>query len=165
MAKLIFGCGYLGLQVAQLWRAAGHTVFAVTRSTSRATELAAARIEPLVGDLIDESQIPVPQGVETVLFAVGYDRLTDRSIRDVYVGGIAHAIRSSPDSVDRFIYISSTGVYGHAAGDEVDELSPCEPTREGGKASLAAEQLLQASRFASKAIILRLAGLYGPGRI
>src|SRR5439155_2367302 len=38
-------------------------------------------------------------------------------------------------------------------------------TREGEKASLAAEQLLHNSPFAPKAIVLRLAGLYGPGRI
>jgi len=44
MAKLIFGCGYLGLRVAQLWRAVGHAVFAVTRSNERAAKLAAAGV-------------------------------------------------------------------------------------------------------------------------
>jgi nucleoside-diphosphate-sugar epimerase len=165
MAKLIFGCGYLGRRVAEQWRAAGDTVFAVSRSESRAAGLAAAGIVPIVGNLLGEAQIPVPQGVRTVLFALGYDRTSMSSIHDVYVRGLAQAIRSLPESVDRFIYISSTGVYGHVGGDEVDEHSPCNPTREGGKACLAAEQLLQGSRFASSAIILRLAGLYGPGRI
>ena len=70
-----------------------------------------------------------------------------------------------PNSVNRFLYISSTGVYGKVIGSEVDEHSACEPSREGGKACLASEHLLQDSRFASQAVILRLAGLYGPGRI
>jgi nucleoside-diphosphate-sugar epimerase len=68
-------------------------------------------------------------------------------------------------SVERFIYVSSTGVYGKVTGAEVDETSPCQPTREGGRACLAAEELLWASPFAERTIILRLAGLYGPERI
>ena len=74
MAKLIFGCGYLGMRVAHLWREAGETVFAVTRSTERATELQAAGITPLVGDLLSDAELPLPQHVGTVLFAVGFDR-------------------------------------------------------------------------------------------
>src|SRR5262249_47934069 len=59
----------------------------------------------------------------------------------------------------------STGVYGKVTGREVDEDSPCQPTREGGKACQEAENVLQHSSLADRAIILRLAGLYGPGRI
>jgi len=165
MAKLIFGCGYLGLRVARLWAAEGQVVFAVTRSQGHAAELMAAGVEPIVGNLLADAQIAVPQGVQTVLFAVGYDRSGGDSIEDVYVGGLSRAIRSLPNSIERFIYISSTGVYGEVGGNEVDEQSPYEPTRAGGKACLAAEKLLQGSRLASKAIILRMAGIYGPGRI
>lgn len=165
MAKLIFGCGYVGLRVAQQWRAAGHRVFAVTRSTDRVAELLASGIEPMVGNLLEAPQITVPQEVRTVLFAVGYDRSTQASIRDVYAIAMTRAIDLLPESIERLIYISSTGVYGNVAGDEVDEQSPCMPTRDGGKASLAAEHVLQSGRFAARSIILRLAGIYGPGRI
>src|SRR5205823_633217 len=132
MAKLIFGCGYLGQRVAQLWQATGEEVFAVTRSQTRAAELAAAGIRPLLSNLLSESKVSLPQHVLTVLFSIGYDRPIDHSIHDVYVGGMAKAVDSLPDSVERFIYISSTGVYGDFAGDEVDESSPCKPTRQGG---------------------------------
>jgi nucleoside-diphosphate-sugar epimerase len=173
MAKLIVGCGYLGMRVAALWRAAGSEVYAVTRSSERAATFAASGLTPIVGDLTgsaarrqsDSAELPVPQGVRTVLFAVGYDRAGGQSIHDVYVGGLGRVLRSLPDSVQKVIYISSTGVYGQVTGSEVDEDSPCQPTREGGRASLAAENLLRASEFAGKAIILRLAGIYGPGRI
>jgi len=165
MAKLIFGCGYLGQRVARLWRAAGEVVYATTRTTERARELAAAGIEPIVCNLGDESQPSLPQGVRTALFAVGFDRRTGQSIYDVYVGGLTRALAWTPEGVERFLYISSTGVYGQVAGDEVDELSPCQPQREGGKACLAAERLLAGSRLASRSIVLRLAGIYGPGRI
>jgi len=165
MAKLIFGCGYLGCRVAQLWQAEGETVYAVTRSKERANQLAAEGIRSIVGDITAGHLPALPDDITAVLFAVGHDRQSAGSIHDVFVGGLRMAIESLPQSVERFLYISSTGVYGQASGEEVDENSPCEPTREGGKASLAAEKLLESSQLASKAIVLRMAGLYGPGRI
>ena len=165
MAKLIFGCGYLGGRVARLWREAGETVYAVTRSPARAESLSAAGLLPIVADITVATELKLPQQVRTVLFAVGYDRPSGQSIQEVYAGGLARALAALPPSVERFLYISSTGVYGHVTGTEVDELSACEPTRDGGKACLAAERLLMASSFAEKAIILRLAGIYGPDRI
>jgi nucleoside-diphosphate-sugar epimerase len=65
----------------------------------------------------------------------------------------------------RVIYISSTGVYGNASGNWIDENTPTDPQREGGQASLAAEQTLSAHPLGKNSVILRLAGLYGPGRI
>lgn len=165
MAKLIFGCGYLGQRVARLWLQAGAPVFAVTRSSERAEELAAQGVQPILGDVCGEAQLLLPQEVRTILFAVGFDGKAGRSIHEVYVGGLARALADVPDSIERLIYVSSTGVYGNVSGAVVDERSACEPTREGGKACLAAEKLLQSSRFSDRAIVLRLAGLYGPGRI
>lgn len=165
MAKLIFGCGYLGLRVARLWKTAGHDVFAVTRSPARAVELSGDGLGAIVGDVAADAQVTLPSEVTTALFAVGYDRSSGQSIGDVYAGGLSRALSWLPDSIERVIYISSTGVYGQVTGDLVDESSPCTPIREGGKASLAAEQVLQRSRFADRSIILRLAGIYGPGRI
>jgi nucleoside-diphosphate-sugar epimerase len=165
MAKLVLGCGYLGLRVARLWLDAGEKVFAVTRHPNRATELAASGIDPIVGDLLGDSQIPLPQGVRTVLFAVGFDRQRGGPISTAHTRALTNAIRWMPFSLDRFLFISSTGVYGQTSADLVDEDSSCDPSRESGKASLAAEQVLQSSRFAQQATVLRLAGLYGPGRI
>ena len=65
----------------------------------------------------------------------------------------------------RVIYISSTGVYGQTDGTWVDESTECRPTRAGGQACLAAEQLLLQSAWAARTLILRLAGIYGPQRL
>ncbi len=70
-----------------------------------------------------------------------------------------------PSNVGRFIYISTTGVYGPASGEWVDETTPPDPRREGGRASLVAEQALAAHPMGARSIILRLAGIYGPGRV
>src|SRR5688572_31019195 len=120
MAKLLFGCGYLGKPVARLWRAAGETVYVVTRTPQRAAELAAEGLRPIVADVAGSGHFELPADVQTVLFAVGYDRAGGRPIHEVYAGGLARAIERLPASLERFLYISSTGVYGHFAGDEVD---------------------------------------------
>jgi nucleoside-diphosphate-sugar epimerase len=63
----------------------------------------------------------------------------------------------------RFVYVSSTGVYGQSDGSVVDENSETIPADEAGQVVLEAEQLLRARR--PDAIVLRFAGIYGPGRL
>jgi nucleoside-diphosphate-sugar epimerase len=99
------------------------------------------------------------------LFAVGYDRGSSFSIGEVYVQGLRNTLMALPLTGVRFIYISSTGVYGQSHGDWVDETSDCHPAREGGRACLQAEQLLQQHPLGAASVILRMAGIYGPGRI
>jgi nucleoside-diphosphate-sugar epimerase len=165
MAKLIFGCGYLGERVAKLWSDGGGDVLAVTRTVERGRELAQGYALPIIGDVVARMQLPLPQGIRTVLFAIGNDGNRGRSVHEVFVGGLSHALASLSPNVERFIFISSTGVYGQVDGETVDEDSPCHPLRESGRACLAAEEALRRSSFAKKAIILRMAGIYGPGRI
>jgi nucleoside-diphosphate-sugar epimerase len=168
MAKLIIGCGYLGRRVANRWLRAGHEVRVVTRSESKAAEFREAGYVPIVADITQPAalqRLPDEANLETVLFAVGWDRHAGQTIEQVYAEGLANVLAVLPREVGKFIYISSTGVYGQVAGDWVDETTPCLPLREGGRACLAAERLLQASPFADRAIILRLAGIYGPNRI
>src|SRR5207247_1991336 len=63
----------------------------------------------------------------------------------------------------RFIYVSSSSVYGQTNGGWVDETSPTEPNEESGRIVLEAENLLRAKL--PNAIFLRFAGIYGPGRL
>ena len=154
---LILGCGYLGRVVARRWLAAGHTVAALTRS--RADELRSLGVEPVVGDVTDPGlRLPA---ADTVLYAVGLDRSAGKSMREVYVDGLANALNALPP-VRRIVYVSSTSVYGQTDGGWVDEAAPTEPAEESGRIVLEAEQLLRKRR--PDAIVLRFAGIYGPGR-
>lgn len=165
MAKLVFGCGYLGLRVARLWCAAGYDTFAVTRSLTRAQELEAEGIRPLVFDITNS--VPLPEGLpfETVLFAVGFDRSPEKTMHDVFVGALRRVLDNLGSDTGRLIHISSTGVYGQRHDEWVDEDSPCNPRRKGGAVCLEAERTLLAHPLSQRSIILRLAGIYGPGRI
>jgi nucleoside-diphosphate-sugar epimerase len=148
-------------------------VLTVTRQPERARQLAAESLQPIVVDITSNpaalakflGAVGGLSEVDTVLFAVGYDRHSGQSIQEVYVDGLRNVLAALPASVERFLYISSTGVYGNVAGDWVDEATPCQPTRAGGKACLAAEDLLREHPLGRRSVILRLAGIYGPGRI
>lgn len=150
--------------MADRWLAAGDEVWAVTRSAERAESLRHVGMRPVVWDVTDDSPEALPQA-DTVLFAVGFDRSANHSIHDVYVDGLARTLDRLPADTGRFIYISSTGVYSQNDGQWVDEDSPTEPNRDGGRACLAAEQLLAGHPLGQRAIVLRLAGIYGPDRI
>ncbi|MBX3412167.1 MAG: SDR family oxidoreductase [Pirellulales bacterium] len=163
--KLIFGCGYLGLRVARRWREAGHEVYAVTRSMARAERLREKGIRPFVADVTQPGSLDGLPVADTILYAIGFDRSSGRTMHEVYVGGLRAALDAIPDASGRLIYISSTSVYAQRDGEWVDESSPTEPTRQNGIDCLAAEQTLMKHRSGARAVILRLAGLYGPGRI
>jgi len=165
MTKLIFGCGYLGERVARRWRDAGQEVVVVTRSRERAKAYQQSGYGAIVADVTQPATLARLPAADTVLFAVGFDRSAGGSIEEVYAGGVRNVLAALPSSVGRFIYISTTGVYGDAGGGWVDEMTPSDPQREGAKASLAAEHALRESPFAARGIVLRLAGIYGPGRI
>lgn len=162
---LIAGCGYLGTRVAAQWQQAGHRVTAVTRSTARAREFAERGWEPLLGDVTQPEHLPQLPPADVLLWAVGYDRARYSDIRAVYLTGLQDFLERLPVMPAKLIYISSTGVYGQDGGEWVDEESPTEPTREGGRVCLAAEDWLRASRWGPATLILRMAGIYGPGRL
>ena len=176
MRRLVIGCGYLGLRAARVWRARGDRVTALTRSAERAGQLRAEGIEPVVGDvLVPESLAKLPEA-ETVLYAVGLDRNSGASRREVYVTGLANVLSQMAGRAQRVISISSTSVYGQDAGEWVDETSLCEPDFENGRICLEAEQTARrhsavfsgASAGAPSSMslnILRLAGIYGPHRL
>jgi len=160
MSKLIFGCGYLGKRVARRWRDAGKKVCVVTRFDDRAARLQSEGYETVVADVTNANTLTDLPSAETVLFAVGFDPRVGNTIAEVYAGGVRNVRAALPSSVECFLYISTTGVYGSADGGWVDEQTPPNPQRDGGKASLAAEQLL-----GENSVILRLGGIYGPNRV
>jgi nucleoside-diphosphate-sugar epimerase len=167
MTNLIFGCGYVGTRVADRWLQESKEVRVLTRSAVRANEFSARGIQPAVGELLQPDSWPSDlfQDVDTILFSVGFDHSRSDTIEQVYVAGLRNVLSRCPNSVQRVIYISSTGVYGPCSGEIVDEETPCRPQRPGGKASLAAEVLLRLSPFSERSVVLRLAGIYGPDRV
>ncbi len=169
MTTLIIGCGYLGERLGTLLRFAGQHVFGTVRSKARAAQIAAHGIEPVVADVLEPSSLRDLPAADRVFYSVGFDRSAGASMRTVFVDGLSNVLEHLPDEVVRIVYASSTGVYGQTAGEWVDEETPPFPRTESGKICLEAEERLsdwiQNRRGAADSIILRFAGLYGPGRV
>jgi nucleoside-diphosphate-sugar epimerase len=171
--RILIGCGYLGSRVLQRWRGAGEYTAVTTRQDNPTSAMVGPRTWTGQADVTKPETLywlahtPSLGGTppESLLYAVGYDRSGGADIHAVYAGGLRNVLAALPPSVTRAIYVSTTGVYGSADGDWVDELTPPDPQREGGRASLAAEQVLAAHPLGRHSAILRMAGLYGPGRV
>jgi nucleoside-diphosphate-sugar epimerase len=164
MDKLIIGCGYLGRRVAARWLAQGHTVHGMTRD--KAAELRALGIRPIVGDvreLLDFAELPQ---AETVLYSVAPGRQNGQTPDEVWIEGLAHLTTFTSQWLvrPRLLFISSTSVYGQTGGEEVHEDSPTYSDEPAGRVLIKAEELLREVWWPDS-VILRFAGIYGPGRL
>jgi nucleoside-diphosphate-sugar epimerase len=137
----------------------------VCATTRRADEAAAYRaqgLDPVVCDVLDASSLDRLPRADTMLYAVGFDRSSGATMRAVYVDGLSRVLDHLPPPA-RFVYVSSSSVYGQTDGGWVDEDSPTNPQEESGRIVLDAERILRTKLPA--AVILRFAGIYGPGRL
>ena len=166
---LVFGCGHLGRQVAELAIEAGDTVYATTRDDTKRSSLENSGVQPLTCDWNDPRTLRCLPSVDRVLVAVAYDPRGGVDRHTAMVGGLSHLLialqKTQNGGVPDLCYLSTTGVYHQTGGVWVDEASPTQPRREGGKAHLRAESLLHRRLGNQGYQILRLAGLYGPGRV
>lgn len=158
MTTLILGCGYLGRRVGRLLQNQGDRVFGTTRSVDKAETIARWGIEPIVCDLLDPSAPGRWPEADRILFCMGHgqDGRPDHRV------GLERAL--SVGQAARWVYASSTGVYGQRDGAWIDEQSPTGPRTASGRACLEAEGILRASGRSS-VVVVRFAGLYGPERV
>ncbi len=164
MTTLIVGCGYLGRRVGMRLIRRGERVLGTTRSGERASALTALGIEPVLIDVLDPVSVAGLPAADRMLYCVGFDRSAGVSMRTVSVEGLRNVLERRSE---RVVLIGSTGVYGQTGGEWVDESSPAVPLHEAGVVALEAENLAlrTAGERGQTALVLRCAGLYGPGRI
>ena len=164
---VIFGCGYVGTAVARAAAAAGLRVEALTRNPARAADLAALGVGTVVGDLATAAwHGGIVPGADFALDCVSSGGGGLEGYRRSYVEGMRSILKwARRDPVGTLIYTSSTSVYPQDGGVEVDETAPTDGAGEMGRLLLEAEVLLRESRgVCGRWFILRLAGIYGPGR-
>jgi len=168
MNILIAGCGYVGMRAAQFWKQAGHSVFAITRNIAKEEQLRSSGIAPLLLNLGHQDPWPQLPVVDVLLWSVGFDRAAGQSREVIWVDGFRRLLQAVPiQEGGRILMTSSTGVYGDAQGDVVTEETPAIPASESGIVCLKSEDVLReySSASGTSTSILRLAGIYGPGRL
>jgi len=162
MNILIAGCGDVGTVLGQELARKGHSVWGLRRRAERLPP----ELRPLALDLTkDDLEGRIPP-VDRVVYAAAADAGTEAAYRAAYVVGPQRLLdfleESARSRVDRFIFVSSTAVYGTAGGDWVDEDSPCHPDGFRGTTVLEGEGRVRSSSLPG--VVLRLGGIYGPGR-
>ena len=168
MRILIIGCGYVGIPLGAELARFGHEVFGVRRSADADEKLKAAGISPLVADISNRTDLEkLPRDFDWIVNTVSSTKGGAAEYEQVYLNGTRNLIDwLAANPPKKFVYTSSTSVYGQTDGSLVKESSPTEPQSETSRILVQTEKLLldavQQKKF--PAVILRVAGIYGPER-
>lgn len=160
MTVLIAGCGDLGTQAGLYFAGAGQRVVGWRRS--------AGKLPPQIeGESVDlKGELPsIPRDTDVVVIALTADGRSEAAYRATYYDGTANLLDAlARDGVAprRIVFVSSTAVYGNDDGGWIDESTPRLPSSATGAVLRETEEML--SNRAPQAVLLRLSGIYGPGR-
>lgn len=159
---LIAGCGYVGAALAEMLVDDGHEVWGLRRDPSALP----AGVQAIGGDVGAPATLrEIPSNLDVIVYAVSPAGRSEKAYRAVYVEGLSNVLdaagRASPFG-GRLVLISSTGVYGESDGGWVDEDTAPGPADATGHVLLEGERI--AHGFGGTGVVLRLGGIYGPGR-
>lgn len=160
---LIIGCGYVGRRVAALEQQAGARVRAWVRSADSVARLAAAGIPAQALDLDALGQVPSAGAPEDVYY---FAPPPSKGREDPRLGAALQHLAQGPLPA-RVVLISTTGVYGDCQGAWINEDRPPQPQAERALRRRHAETSLLdwSAAHAVAAVILRVPGIYGPGKL
>lgn len=163
-AILIIGFGYVGQRIARAERQRGNSAFALVRSAAGNERARSAGVAPVAGDLDQPGSLTaLPAPLNTLYYLAPPPREGETDPRMLNL----LAALSPAKRPQVFVYISTTGVYGDCKECWVNENSPTAPTQSRSVRRLSAERALLswASANGTRAVILRVAGIYGPDRL
>jgi nucleoside-diphosphate-sugar epimerase len=165
MKKIVIaGCGYVGSRVARIWKAAGAEVTCLVRSHDHQCALEAEGFSARSCSFDDPGDLPgLDLAGSTLYYLVPPP---GGGIADTRARNFCAALK--PDHLpSRIIYMSATSVYSETSGGIITEESHVEPQSAMGKRRLDAEAAFCEYGAANgvPVIILRVSGIYGPGRL
>jgi len=168
MTVAILGCGYIGIELGRQLTET-HDVVGVRRSQAGIDAIEDAGFTGVQADLTDPESLASVPDADTIVFAASSGGRGADAAREIYVEGQRTALEhfcSRDNPPERYIYTSSTGVYGDHGGDWVDEETPLDPTTEKTSVLAEAERVAidGAAELGVDGMVARLSGLYGPDR-
>ncbi|WP_430388069.1 NAD-dependent epimerase/dehydratase family protein [Dyella sp. 20L07] len=159
---LIAGCGDVGLRVAHRLLARGDQVWALRRSVGAPD---GSGIHWLQGDLTrPETLHALPSDITQLIYLPTPGARDVAAYRAVFLDGLRHLLGVlDGGTLRRVLFVSSTAVYGDHGDAWVDEQTLPDPPGFNGEILLETERWLATQPVSS--VTVRLAGLYGPGRL
>jgi len=167
MRVLIAGCGWLGTALARALLARGDRVTGIRRDAARAAALSDLGLEPLVLDLAAPGAAQAIPPLDAVVACQSAGQDTPEAYRAAYLSANRTLLEAARlHGARAFVYTGSTGVFGQRDGRDVDEATPPAPSGPTGELLAEAERLVRGAPAALgvPACLVRLSGLYGPGR-
>ncbi len=163
MRLLVLGAGFSGRAIAETFKAAGYAVAGTTRSQEKADALSARGIEAILydGETISDALMAAMRQATHLVQSIAPGKSGDPLFR----AGVSPITDLMPDL--RWAgYLSTVGVYGDHKGAWVDEDTPVHPVSARSVERMEAEgKWLSFSQTSGVPVaVLRLAGIYGPGR-
>lgn len=163
----IIGCGYVGYAVAQYWQQ--NTDFMVTATTTNPERVpslnaVAQKVVVTQGNDLDGLKSAL-ENQDVVLLTVGAKNAN--VYEETYLQTAKTLVSLLPEipSIRQLIYTGSYPVYGDKDGAFVDEETPATPVTPNKKIMRETEEILLSAANANlRVCILRLGGIYGPGR-
>ena len=160
---LIAGCGDIGSRMATQLLANDWQVYGLRRSIERLP----VGVIGVAGDLFSE-QCPAqwPSGeIDYVVYSAAATEHDEAGYQAAYVDGLKHTLswlKQHGQKPKRLLFVSSSSVFAQKDGEWIDETSPARATNYSGRIMLDAEQVALNSGIAAS--VVRLTGIYGPGR-
>lgn len=168
MHVLVAGIGWLGKALAAELLRQGRRVSGVRRHVERQAALVEMGISPVVADLADPRAVEhLPDDVDAVVVCTAPTGGDLDSYRTAYVETNRTLLAwAAARGLSGYVYTGSSGVFGQDDGGDVDEETPVSPSGESAEVLVQAERLvLDAARERGVPTrVVRLTGLYGPGR-
>ena len=153
---LSFGHGFSARALTPLLLDQGFAITGTTRSDDKAKALKATGVTPKIWPGADLREELASATHLLISAAPGADG-------DPVLNALREDVTEHAPNLEWVGYLSTTGVYGDANGDWVDESSPLNPATKRGQMRVAAEaDWLSIANLPLH--IFRLAGIYGPGR-
>ena len=161
---VIAGCGYIGSRVARLWREQGAEITCLVRTPEKCAVLTGDGFTVSAISLDDPAAIRLQDMAGSILYYLVPP--PGGGITDTRAGNFIDILKNGTAPA-KIIYMSATSVYSETRGGTVTEESPAEPQSAMGKRRLDAEQafLEYGATAGVPVIILRVSGIYGPGRL
>ena len=163
---LIVGCGDLGLEVARQLQQTNLRLLGLRRQAIKIQ-----KFPIILGDVTKPETLTMLAQAQAkyLIYCVAANEQSDENYQQIYVKGLKNTLDAvaKVTQLQHVFFVSSTRMYGQLTDDLLSEDDVAQPKDFGGMRLLEAEQVLHQAAIDSKqwkSTVLRLTGIYGPGR-
>lgn len=167
MKLLVFGAGFSGRAILSELAPDCDSAIGTTRSERKRGAIESTGAKAMIFDGAIGGELAEAMASAThVVQSIGPDHAAETGSGDPFLSALKGGFSESFPALEWIGYLSTVGVYGDHGGEWIDEDTDCRPVSGRSRARLAAEDdwRLAAAGAGCPLAILRLSGIYGPGR-